>query len=186
MFLDMIQITRLRCRCAADPNAVYDLIPEARKVFRQIQDFNTEEWKEIYPASDDYQPLAETFQAAIILYGLLSLPRLLTAQCKCPEGTEAENARAYYSAHLFNLVTTGMATVERNECFTWPIAVLGVAFHEDAPAIQRVLLDWLDGIILRPGVDCGAVTLVLRLREFWESGKKTWEGCFYKSTSVLA
>lgn len=186
MFLDMMQITRLRQRCARKPQAVEDLVSEARSVFRQIQDFRTSDWKETYPRSDDSILLAETFKAAVILYGLLSLPRLLSSQCSSPDDDITESPRLYYRTLLFNLVVAGMTTVERNECFTWPIAVLGAAFHDGAPMVQNTLLQYLDGIIMRPGVDCGAVTLTSRLREFWESGKSTWEGCFYKSTSVLA
>lgn len=186
MFLDMMQITRLRRRCARNPKAVYDILPEAGSVFRQLQDFKTSEWKETYPLSDDSLLLAETFKAAIILYGLLSLPKLLASQCSCPDDATIANPRLYYRALLFDLVIKGMSTVERNECFTWPIAVLGAAFYDGAPMVKGSLVQYLDGIIMRPGVDCGAVTLVLRLREFWESGKSNWEGCFYKSTSVLA
>lgn len=186
MFLDMMQLSHLRRRCAARPGTVSDLIPEARSIFRHIQDFNTSEWKETYPATDDFVLLAETFKAAIILYGLLTLPRLLAAQCHCPDSASTDIPRLYYRTLLFNFVVKGMDTVERNECFTWPIAVLGVAFHDGAPMIQSTLLQYLDGIIMRPGVDCGAVTLMLRLREFWGSGKSNWEDCFYRSTSVLA
>lgn len=186
VFLNMMQINRLRRRCAWKPQAVEDLVPEACSVFRQLQDFKTCEWIESYPRSDDFILLAETFRAAIILYGLLSLPRLLSSQCNGPHEASIESPRLFHRTHLFNLVVEGMAKVERNECFTWPIAILGAAFHDGAPIVQDTLLGYLDGIIMRPGVDCGAVTLTLRLREFWESGKSTWEGCFYKSTSVLA
>ncbi|KAJ3499278.1 hypothetical protein NLG97_g441 [Lecanicillium saksenae] len=186
MFLDMMQITHFRRCCAADSSAAQELMPQARDVFCRLQDFNASEWKETYPVTEQFELLAETFRAAIILYGILSLPPLLSSQCACPDYATTERPHLYYRTLLFNLVAKGMKTLERNECFTWPIAVLGVAFWDGSPMIHNTLLQYLDGIIMRPGVDCGAVTLTLRLREFWASNKSSWEGCFYRLTSVLA
>lgn len=137
------------------------------------------------------QPLIALFgrvyQAAAGLYMLLSLPQPLarlfsgTSNAECDEA-----ARRRQRTILFQAINEARGPLANLQCGTWPLAVLGVAYHDGTPEEHAAIIRLLrESHRSTTNADCGAGTLIRDLPEFWASGKTGWEDCFYKPSHAL-
>ncbi|TQV90404.1 C6 finger domain-containing protein [Cordyceps javanica] len=95
-----------------------------------------------------------------------------------------QTAQVRYRSSLFRLFRRATAELPESGGLAWPSAVLGVAFQGHAEE-QAILLDHVGYLRGWPGSESGATSLYDKLIEFWGSGKKHWDQCFYEPTSVL-
>ncbi|OAA55974.1 C6 zinc finger domain protein [Akanthomyces lecanii RCEF 1005] len=192
IFLAIHHTTQLRVAVAAADSALplpAGLFSSACKIAEEIHDFSPSLWTETYKIPP--QPLiahfGRVYQAAAALYALLSLPRALARVFSGASSTEGDKAARWRQrALLFQTVEEARGPLASLGCGTWPLAVLGAAYHDGLLEEQAAIIQLLRETHARtPNADCGAGAMVRDLAEFWASGKTGWEDCFYKSSHAL-
>lgn len=211
LFQAISRITHLRILVAGCPDAeaIDELAPLAREAFAKIQHFDPSAWIELYPTDHEFYPVVgRAFQYAVALYGILSLPgqlaRVFTYPpvAVTPQAHEAHreddnhelisaiiqkypSTRIRYREHLFTLFQRALPAAPSIEGLLWHAAVLGVAFSNREEEEHRIIIDYVASLRFVYGADGGAIHLYDKLREFWASGKKEWDQCFYEPTNIL-
>ncbi|OAA69230.1 C6 finger domain protein [Akanthomyces lecanii RCEF 1005] len=211
LFQAISRITHLRTLVAGctDAAVVDRLVPLAREAFAKIQHFDPAGWTEPYPTDHEFYPVVgRAFQYAVALYGILSLPAPLAAvftyppEAGTPQAHEAHRGdenheliytttqlysttRIRYREHLFTLFQRALPAAPSIEGLLWHAAVLGVAYSNHEEEEQKIILDYVASLRFVYGADGGAIHLYDKLREFWASGKKEWDQCFYEPTNIL-
>ncbi len=188
LFLAIVRITRLRVLAATLGSESPELLSAARQIADEVYEFVHDRWTETYKLPDDPKiyTFARAFKAAIILYALLSLPQNLAQSFRRAEVANGQNSRLHYRNTLVKAVTTASALPLGMAGMCWPLAVLGVSLYDGTPDEQACIIGWLRDMESLSGVASGPVTLQQLLPEFWASGKRGWEDCFYKLSQVAA
>ncbi|KAJ3482209.1 hypothetical protein NLG97_g7631 [Lecanicillium saksenae] len=173
MFLAIHHITQLRVAAAALDCAIPisdDLFITAASIAREIRDFSASLWSETYQIPP--QPL-------IALYG-----RVYQAAAGIAMGDVA--ARWHQRTILFQAIEEARGPLKAFKCGTWPLAVLGVAYHDGTPDEHATIIRLLmEAHRNTTNADCGAGMLMRDLSEFWASGRTGWDDCFYKPSHAL-
>ncbi|KAJ6786772.1 hypothetical protein PWT90_10924 [Aphanocladium album] len=215
LFQALNRITHVRTLVAGctDIESVKQLIPLTQEAFSKIQHFDPNNWVEPYSTEHEFFPIiARAFQYALALYGILSLPGPLAAVFTYPPEAVTEileaatppcaadddnhyliesisqnyhDTRTRYREHLFELFQRAVPQAPSVEGLMWHAAVLGVAYSNHEEEEQRIILDYVDSLRFVYGADGGAIHLYDKLQEFWASGKKEWDQCFYEPINIL-
>lgn len=202
LFQEMITITRLRVAVYKAPQAVDALSSAARAASRNIQAFDPDSWNERYDSTGElYSLFGKLFQAAMMLYGIVSLPSSLSSAFHQAAGNnlaldeassvsrqilcdkKADEARLFYRDRLFRLITEARPIVPMKRALCWTSGVLGVAAY-DSPAIQRTIREFLVESRVQRWSNGGGTALLEKLNEFWASGATRWDACFFEPISV--
>ncbi|KAJ3487207.1 hypothetical protein NLG97_g6459 [Lecanicillium saksenae] len=214
LFQALSRITHIRTLVAActDVASIKQLIPLTREAFDKIQHFDPYNWTEPYSTEHEFFPvIGRAFQYALALYGIVSLPGPLAAVFTYPPEAVTEihdsatqpspaddnhyliesisrnhyDTRIRYREHLFELFKRAMPQAPSVEGLMWHAAVLGVAYNNHEKEEQKIILDYVDSLRFVYGADGGAIHLYDKLQEFWASGKKEWDQCFYEPINIL-
>lgn len=215
LFQAINRITHIRTLVAScsDMESIKGLLPLAYEAFDKIQHFDPNNWVEPYGTDHEFFPIiGRAFQYALALYGILSLPGPLAAVfiyppqaitevhdgANEPRAADDDNhyliqetlqkhrtARARYQAHLFTLFQRAVPVAPASEGLMWHAAVLGVSFSNGEEEERQAILDYVDSLRYVYGADGGANHLYDKLQEFWASGKKEWDQCFYEPINIL-
>ncbi|KAJ6788226.1 hypothetical protein PWT90_04370 [Aphanocladium album] len=187
--LAIIRITRLRVSVATEKIAVTEATSSnAYEIAKALHDFEPEKWTESYPIPDEplRALLARMFQAAAILYAVLSLPPKLAQPFAGVDekGETLSNPRVYYRRILFELIEQTKAYMKIS-VLSWAFAVLGAAYSDGPEEGKARILHHLRTMEVMENVECGATTMLGLFPDFWASGKTRWEDCYYKPCQVL-
>lgn len=181
LFLDIIQITRLRTRLKDGASFEDVILPAARNILTHVDGFSLEDWTEPYdiPDTPDFDIMGRVFKCTIKLYALLSL--FSATQESQLDGFRRHTVRD----HLVELIREA-TQVLRSKCpLAWPLSVLAVSLvdgkDEDKALVESILLS-------ATKYDHFFVPQyrVKIFREFWASGKTTWDECYYVPFAPLA
>ncbi|KAJ3496202.1 hypothetical protein NLG97_g2834 [Lecanicillium saksenae] len=190
--LALHRITRLRVQAVSMEQLSFghrandreSLVSESRAVSIHIAEFSPRNWVENYDLPDEplRSLLAQMFQTAVMLYGLLSLPptlskKFIQEQAPMDNRNKAE-ARQRLRAELLSHIGTVFSSVVRIEGCCWPLAILGVASYDATQKEQDCIIGYLNILCNVPGGNCGALAMLEALPKFWASGKTDWEQCF--------
>ncbi|KAG5981821.1 hypothetical protein E4U54_006583 [Claviceps lovelessii] len=200
LFLNIIQINRLRAQAASGVSYRDVIYGSAREIFASIDRFSPENWTEPYtfPENPGLTLIARIFKTAVTLYGILSLPPpplsmetpsfdgLLLHHYEAPIVSSYEKSRLAFRDKLMREVCEAMSTKPVKIYLSWPLAVLGVALCDGPESSRMIVEQYLMKLRLVPQTYCGPTTTLMMLKAFWASGKRGWEDCFYESIPVLA
>ncbi|KAJ3490004.1 hypothetical protein NLG97_g5876 [Lecanicillium saksenae] len=170
LFLEIIEITRLRRLVYTGERSRTQLFRIAVKIARAVDEFAPECWTESY---DTHGPKcllsARLFKTATTLYALLSLPpRLSNLFASQPPTSNVMTSIQHHRDKLFALFAEAWEELSRKS-LGWPSAVLGVAVVDNPEQCQQ-LRTWLDAMRWIPSTDGGTHNLMPLLKEFWVSG----------------
>ncbi|KAK2594079.1 hypothetical protein QQS21_008228 [Conoideocrella luteorostrata] len=199
LFLNIIQINRLRTQLAATVSYKDVIWPLARDIFVDIERFSPENWIEPYPVPQKPEMVlvGKIFKTAVTLYGVLSLPpppmsSPPPAEGDSPQTHETPTAASYQKTKvairdkLMRQACQAMDIRPTKIYLSWPLAVLGVALVDGKPSDQATIEDYLRKISVAPQSYCGPTITLNKLKAFWASGKTGWEDCFDEPCPVLA
>ncbi|KAG5912756.1 hypothetical protein E4U53_005177 [Claviceps sorghi] len=202
LFLNIIQINRLRAQAAAGASYRDVVYESARAIFDKIEKFSPDNWTEPYsiPKNPDLILVAKIFKTAVTLYGILSLPPpplsveaaptfdglLLQHHYEAPMVSSYEKSRLAFRDKLMQEVCEAMSTGPVKVYLSWPLAVLGVGLCDGSESNRMIVEQYLMKTMVAPQTYCGPATTLMKLKAFWASGKRGWEDCFYEPTPVLA
>lgn len=191
IFLTIAHINRLRVHVASKTPTNID--PIARDLFDTLDKFDLNSWVrekkwENVPSS---RYVAEIFQVATLLYGILALPQAVVASWAVSaghgDGTRLgayHGVRRLYELELIQLLRKTQPMLQHLSPLTWALAVAGVA----TPATDARNRDWiaqqLFDIWLQDSTDFASIACRNKLRVFWQSGKSAWDECFDEPTPV--
>lgn len=193
LFVAMHHITKLRVASAAfdspDATIPVDQLSTAASTAQVIRDFSPSQWTETYEILS--QPLVakygHVYRDAVALYAILSLPQPLARVFSGANSIKEDNAaRHHQRAVLLKHINDARGPLRRLKCGTWPLAVLGVAFHDGTRKEQDTVIRLLkEAHRITANADSGAGMLMRDLAAFWDSGKTGWEDCFHKPSLAL-
>ncbi|KAJ6784797.1 hypothetical protein PWT90_08267 [Aphanocladium album] len=136
--------------------------------------------------------LAELYQVATGLYGILSLPQAAVAAAAAAAGHGAESSfvayhkmRTTYSLKLTALLKKIQPVLREPSVLVWALAVAGVgATSQDTRdqhwIAQQLFVCWLTG-----DDSFGPISCRNKLRAFWQSGKTAWDDCFDEPIAIV-
>lgn len=187
--LAIIRITRLRVLAATSSLAAPDPLGSiSKEIAEDLHSFMPEEWSEVYPVPDDpLRPLlAHMFQAATILYAVLSLPPELAQSFVGLTGEKEPpaNPRVYHRRILFELIEQTGPYI-KTSVLSWAFAVLGAAYADGPEEGKTKILKHLHAMQGMENVECGATTMLQLFPDFWASRKTSWEDCYYTPCQVM-
>ncbi|OAA72817.1 C6 zinc finger domain protein [Akanthomyces lecanii RCEF 1005] len=188
LFLAIVRITRLRVLAATLGSESPELLSVAKHISDEVYEFMPDRWTETYklPFDPKIYTFARVFKATTILYALLSLPQNLAQPFCRAEFANGRDPRLHYRDVLATAITKASTVQFGMAGMCWPLAVLGVSLYDGTPEEQAGVIGWLKDMEKVPTVASGPVTLQQMLPEFWASGKRGWEDCFYKLSQVAA
>ncbi|KAJ3478464.1 hypothetical protein NLG97_g8572 [Lecanicillium saksenae] len=179
---------RLRARAFAGELTETSLTASVHHLFDEVSSVEVDDWiRETSAHTDNAVDLAAIFRAAVLLYGILALPRRAVALwARSLAGNEGiTRLDAYGSVRLaqqkalLKMMRELAPRLTCRCCITWPLTVLGVAVSDG----------WLDDardfvvesflfVSAERGEGGGGFKTLRKLREFWSSGKTGWDDCF--------
>ncbi|KAG6030058.1 hypothetical protein E4U19_000658 [Claviceps sp. Clav32 group G5] len=202
LFLNIIQINRLRAQAASGASYRDVIYASAREIFASVERFSPEHWTEpyIFPTNPGLNLVARIFKTAVTLYGILSLPPppLSTDAAPALDGlavhhhnaapmvSSYERSRLAFRDKLMREVCEAISTRPVKIWLSWPLAVLGVALFDGSAANKAIVEQYLMKIGVAPQTYCGPTITLMKLRVFWASGKRGWEDCFDEPCPVMA
>ncbi|KAJ6779759.1 hypothetical protein PWT90_06291 [Aphanocladium album] len=189
-------VTQLRTRVASNAYTKTDLQLMVCHLFDDIGAFDAQNWAKTL--NSDVEAVSGSFarilQAAVLLYGILSLPCSAVAGWAVASGQWASSGRSMYDSvrvshrrKLLDLLYPHRGTFGNLLALNWPLVVAGASLAgdgstEDRDFITESLLD----IWKNPLSKCGPILCLEKLRTFWASGKTVWDDCFDEPTPSLA
>lgn len=176
LFAEIAAINRLRR--IASTCKVGAILPDANAVFKRINSFNPETWKDTaefeIPNTPEVVLVARIFQLAVSLYGVLSLGLEHATDASAPNWPDKTTA----TAEIIMLMQKTLKSPKCLSVMTWPSAVTGVAVADGPDASRNLILDILvriDSDVLAYGI---AAHTIERLQTFWPTKKTGWENCW--------
>lgn len=173
LFAELAAINRLRLTLSTGTTAGLPM-PETNAVFKRIQAFHPETWKDTaefdIPHTPEVVLVARIFQLAVSLYGIQALG-LEHVDSSAPD-------KAAATADLLLLLHKTLKSPKCVSVMTWPCAVAGVAVADGPEANRNLVLDILvriDSDVLAYGI---AAHTIERLQAFWLTKKTGWEECW--------
>ncbi|ATY61902.1 C6 zinc finger domain [Cordyceps militaris] len=204
LFLCVGRITNLRVAVAngVSPAA---LLVSAERTSEKLNLFDPACWTKAFstvPEPRKVRTVYDTaFKLATILYALLSLPTELSQpfakmgqkpnperkeKSKQQQVSEVNQARLHYRKLLFDIVVLGKRRASLvHGCLCWPLAVLGIAYHDGPAETKAAILTVADELRRVPVGSSGPSNILFTLSRFWASGKTRWDECFDTPVHVL-
>lgn len=192
IFFCLRRITCLRIAVAA-ASPWQNHLSDASSILSDLLGFVPELWTEVYPLPSEPKRaiLARDFQAATILYFLLSLPDNLTRRAflslcqNAGSKPDLSSLRRYYRSVILADLQGARGSFKQPSSLAWPASVLGIASYDSPLRDRTLVLEYLQTCAVEQDADCGAATMLDMLPDFWESGKTTWEDFYYKPLQMI-
>lgn len=188
-------VSRLRCEAADGTHAASALKIGVRDLLNSIIRFDAAQWahNKEHPAQSEIYAHARIYQEAILLYGILSLPRLAVASWSDTSShsrfstTHAfQSVRLSHRRKLLDLLGPYRGTFENRLDMTWSLLVAGVSLGCDGSIRDRnFITESMLAIWSNPVTRCSPILCLNKLVAFWESGKASWDDCFDEPTPCL-
>lgn len=184
LFAEIAMINHIRNQILRrDQKSQDELQSDAREVLRRIYEFSPVTWTESNEfLTKESDLIVAAYQSAVALYCMSSLSSVgaLPPDPLLKDNCEIERII------LHGLLKKGMAQISYGYLF-WPLMVLGVqAVHGDY-LLRSFVREKLVSMSATAGTYAPLAAKGV-LEEFWESGRKKWDGCFEKPhmfTTVL-
>lgn len=176
---------------------------EANSIARAINAFDPSNWDELWDTTGEIiTQYGGAFQAAMNLYGILSLPPYLAAAFACPHDPAQEHQTGTDAAQTDRLdvlapeprkLYLGRLRVHFKELFDADVykvglmrlcGVMGAAAYDDS-TVQGAARAFLVEALEKRWSEGGAARLHTKLEEFWASGRTSWDECFYEMIRVI-
>ncbi|KAJ3486719.1 hypothetical protein NLG97_g6559 [Lecanicillium saksenae] len=182
----IMRITKIRKRVSLNPSLADALGPSIQGLFRDIEDFDVEEWvaTSLLGAKEILPTLGRLFQDAVHLHALMTLPRQAVLDAH-PQASSYESLCLHQRLGLMEHLRRLFPKVQYSPALLWPVVVAGVAAgaaDADAAQDQTYVDSCLHAIWWQPASMGDPVYCIEKLRAFWQSGKTEWEECFYEPT----
>ncbi|KAJ6780976.1 hypothetical protein PWT90_05401 [Aphanocladium album] len=185
-------------RCAGADGTYMRSAPDrvVRDVLNDILRFDAVEWArgKKHPAAEgELLAHAQIHQEAILLYGILSLPRSAVAswsdvvsRLRPPTVHAFDHVRSCHRRKLLDLMYPYRGTFDSRLDLTWSLLVAGVSLGYDGSAQDRDFVrESMLGVWSNPITRCSPILCLDKLIIFWKSGKAAWDDCFDEPTPCL-
>ncbi|KAJ3491023.1 hypothetical protein NLG97_g5669 [Lecanicillium saksenae] len=190
-FLTICHINRLRVNVATTTPTNTDAV--ARDLFDTLERVDTDSWirEKKWEKRPEVRCLAQIFQVAAGLYGIVALPQAAVASWAVSAGhgdgtrlSAYNDVRTLYRLKLIKLLRKICLTLKELRQINWPLVVAGVATTADDAGdrdwiAQRLYDTWQQECTQFPSIICRN-----KLRDFWKSGKSAWDDCFDEPVPV--
>ncbi|KAJ6783771.1 hypothetical protein PWT90_07676 [Aphanocladium album] len=182
LFLEMVHITRLRVLVESRTIMAAHIQTIASKIFDRIDSFDPENWTETYklPTAPIVTSIARAYKAAVMMYGILTLPPSAFVAWSASRGV-LHSRRRLFITQRDELVAQARKTwsaLNSQSSLCWPLIVAGVALANGPLEDQEFVSSCIRTIWLHPNAYCGPIVCLDKIRALWQSGKTGWEDCF--------
>lgn len=175
LFAEIIKINHLRARASKQDLAELNgLINEAYNILCRIHDFSSEKWAQSKPSSkEDWMLLGNMYQAAVVLYCILSLQSLSIL----PRTSFLRASCTAHGQHLQQQFNKAQLSLRIKRFTLWPLVVLGVEAVNGGAGMRAFVREQLPEMSRHVG---SYVPLTAKdvLERFWASGETHWDACF--------
>ncbi|KAJ4163768.1 hypothetical protein LMH87_005476 [Akanthomyces muscarius] len=186
LFLELVHITRLRVLVANGSILPAHTQTIADTIFARIDGFDPNRWTERsykLPDSPVIASIAHTYKAAVLLYGIMTLPVSTFAPWSASRGGNgvSHSYRHLLTAHRNELLAharKAWTLLRSQSALCWPLIVAGVALVNGPPEDQAFVASSIRTIWLHPNAYCGPIVCLDKIQALWRSGKTGWEDCF--------
>ncbi|KAJ3485542.1 hypothetical protein NLG97_g6791 [Lecanicillium saksenae] len=186
-----VHISRLRALVARNDISARDLESAVREIFGGIDRVDVGQWAEEKHSSDfkRMRLVGNAFKMANRLYAILTLPRsailpslLAVARARDLENMTYQGLQDSIRSELLHILRQVAPFAKYPPALSWPLLVAGVAVVDSDAADREFVDQAIYDIWKYPLSNYGPVQCLYKLREFWSSGKREWEDCFYEPT----
>ncbi|KAI1736700.1 putative C6 finger domain protein [Xylaria scruposa] len=186
LFAEIIRINHIRMKAAKyESIKVDDLSQEADRILSRACAFSAQEWAASKPSSEqDWALLGCVYQAAVILYCILSLQSLSIL----PSETSLRSRCATQGRLLRGLLNQTLSSPRTRRFMLWPLVLLGVEAVNCNETMRSFVEEQLSNMSSYIGSYAPLVAKDILVR-FWTSGETRWDACFdrpYVFSSQLA
>lgn len=178
----IVEISRLRYRAATGHTDA----ERARDMFLRLDTYDVAAWVKADESVEEplAELLAELYQIAVRLFGILSLPRsAVSAAYADARSTDGyNNLCARERSELIRLLRVAAEKVKWLSSIQWALIVAGVAAAretEDEKA-QDFVGQCIYDIWRHPTSGHNTLDQLEKLQKFWLSGDTEWDECFYE------
>ncbi|RJE22437.1 C6 zinc finger [Aspergillus sclerotialis] len=181
LFLDIIKINHLRFQAIKYPADEF-VRSAALELLEHIEAFLPERWiRSNASAQDEWLLLGHIYRSAVALYCILSLQSLSILQSTEP----LRMARVTHQALLLQSLQKAFFNPLLKKSMMWPLLVAGMS-GINADANTREFID--EQLLEMSGDLATPVPLAARalFKQFWRSGKASWDECFDKSYAFVS
>ena len=182
VFLAIVRISYLRAVQAAGASFKSVIQPSAHTILDEIAAFSPDDWKEPFsmPATAEYTLMARIYKTAATLYGVLTL--------YFPQSRSEAYIRKRRALRddLLQLIREALQILKSKMALAWPVSILAVALADGGDPKDKALIE---------DILCGNTstnTLYMPmfrmriLKRFWDSGKTSWDDCYFEPFPPLA
>lgn len=185
----VVRTTLLRYQVATKTVSEAALLHAVCGIVHKLDNVDVDGWARTdnpFEESSAYD-MGQIFRNAVLLYGIITLPRSLFhswAQSQIFEQTFASGAeshdvlRTYLTSKLIKQLKKALPLLNYVPSVSWPLQVAGVGVATGS-AVDRAFVDGsLFAVWAHLESDIAAIVLLQKLRNFWSAGKTEWEECF--------
>ncbi|KAJ6783071.1 hypothetical protein PWT90_06071 [Aphanocladium album] len=189
--LFIIHVTRLRHQVVTTDTPMSKLTEAIHALFKRLATFDVDTWaREDNPlGKETARDMGQLYRLAAWQYAIMTMPRSSTRswaqKYEMQDGchSDADPYDAFRLSKRFMLLANLRAifpTLIYAASVKWPLLVAGVAVAADAPEDRDFIDQCLEALLSHPLSDGGVFLCLQRMRNFWDSGKTSWEDCFHE------
>lgn len=189
LFLEIIRINYLRQKMQ---NHAASLTSDSTNasilgILERIDSFSPESWLRSSSASHAKEGLliAQTFQSAVALFALTSLPWPLDTTPTATPGFGQRTMRSHHRTRLFSLLGAATESPVLKNTVAWPLVVAGVVAAAGAQD-ERVFVKKHLSEMSRDTGNASPLVAIGILERFWAIGKAQWDDCFDKPYAIVS
>ncbi|KAJ3480747.1 hypothetical protein NLG97_g7994 [Lecanicillium saksenae] len=179
----IIRICRLRLIDASErPSAI--TAKHVRDLLDQISNVDLDCWPHKSEFTADYisSDTGLIFKLAIHLYGILALPHpaVMIAESSSHGACTHSDIVVRERRELMKRLRLAISGINYYPSLLWPFVVAGVAsaFGDDITEDQIFIDQTLQKIWHHPNGEGSEISILEKLRRFWQSGNHKWDQCF--------
>lgn len=196
MFVALIHLTHLRTQAFTGELTEAAMTAQVNLILNTVSTVDVNDWMQMAATySSNTAELAEVFRMAIVLHGILALPRravvswarlssehthITSRDDKMSVRLDAYmSVRLAYQKALLQAMQELAPKVSCRCCMSWPLLVTGVAVSDGHLDSVKAFVEESFQMIAAEPAEGGCALLTLRkFRAFWATGKMGWDDCF--------
>lgn len=175
LFVELVRINHLRF-CATKPNiiSVDECSSKAFRILDRVTNFSPDAWAKAKPSrNEDWMHLGYVYQAAVLLYAILSLQSLSIL----PRKDYLSDICVKNSLFLHELLERAIKSPRIKRFLLWPLLVLGVEAVNRDQLMRSFVRQNLKDLSNYVGFHVPLRAKIV-LERFWASNETSWEMCF--------